>query len=124
MKTRNGFVSNSSSSSFVVSVPQGFTVSLDDLTDSADAWESFSDVDGCVDDDGELTNKAAELVNEELAGLANGKDYHRYSYNSIDVYYVLKTILKENNMVMMELDGPGGDGMDMLIPFYDMREKK
>ncbi len=125
MKFRNGFVSNSSSSSYIVSVPKGFTVSKQYLQnlDLVDMYEEFGEL-GHLGEDDEILQSGVDLINNELASLAEGKTYHRGDWRRINVFWTLREILKDNDMIMMTLDGPGGDGEDIIKPFKDNRKKK
>ena len=123
MKIRNGFVSNSSSSSYIVEVPKGFVITLEDIKDSSEASEEFCDVNECFDENNQLNQKAVDIINSELLSLSNGQVYYRDGWNNKCGFFTLREILKDHNMVIMHLDGPGGDGQDVIIPFEDERKK-
>jgi hypothetical protein len=125
MKFRSGFVSNSSSSSYIVEVPKGFKVTPDELNNDSNLyeWEDFCDIEGCIDEDDNLTQQAADMINKELESLSNGRQYWRDGHYSDDIFWTLRSILEVKNMIIMSMDGPGGDGMDCIIPFKDARKK-
>ncbi|KKM97487.1 hypothetical protein LCGC14_1167380 [marine sediment metagenome] len=117
MKIRNGFVSNSSSSSYIVSVPKDFIVTKDMVTKQAmvDLWEN----EILSDEDDGVNQKALDLINSEIDSLKDGQEVH-----GCDVFWAVQDILEENNMIVMTVDGAGGDGEDSIIPFKDERKNK
>lgn len=126
MKIRNGFVSNSSSSSYIVSVPSGFMVTLDEINNLGNECDDLYENVGLYDEDTyELTQKVADVINEELAKISAGQTYYNGDYNrQYDIFWPLLAILENYNMIVMALDGPGGDGEDEIVPFKDKRIKK
>jgi hypothetical protein len=128
MKVRVGFVSNSSSSSYIVEVPKGFAVTGKDLT-SPSMLEELGESELIDEDFDETTDpmpqKAIDRVNELLGQLASGHTLYRGSWNNpIEVFWGLVELLEKNNLVVMTTDGPGGDGEDVIEPFKDQRKKK
>lgn len=119
MKIRNGFVSNSSSSSFVVSIPKDFVVTKDMVTEQAmiGLWENE-----ILDDEDEVNQKALDLINGEFTQLKAGQSvYAGYGYN---VFWAVQDIIETQDMIVMTMPGPGGDGDDQIVPFKDQRKNK
>lgn len=130
MKIRNGFVSNSSSSSYIVSVPKGFTVTADELkspTILEDLGESnlLDDDENWNEDNITVPQKAVDKVNELFAQLASGKGIYRGDWqNPSNIFWGLVELLEEHDFVVMTTDGAGGDGEDTILPFKDLRKSK
>ena len=120
MKIRNGFVSNSSSSSYIVSVPKDFVVTKDMVTEQAMIvlWE-----DEVLDNEDEVNQEVLDLINSKIDSLKGGHEVHR-SWGESDVFWAVQDILKENNLIIMSVPGAGGDGEDSIIPFEDERKSK
>ncbi|MHA2280244.1 MAG: hypothetical protein ACXAC5_05235 [Promethearchaeota archaeon] len=123
MKVRSGFVSNSSSSSYLVKVPKNFSVDKKKLSNLSqwpmdNLWESE-----ILDKEGEINQKAVDAVNNELDKLKNGHDVYN-GYGGTDIFDVIVEVLDENDCIMMTLDGAGGDGEDLIIAFKDKRKNK
>jgi len=121
MKSRQGFVSNSSSSSYIVQVPKGFQVRAEDLEKYK--LEDIYESEVIAEDDLEA---AAEWLNKYLTMLAEGKEYYRGEYyrSQPDLFNDLMEILEQEGMVVMGVDGTGGSGEDSIIPFKDQRLEK
>jgi len=131
MKIRNGFVSNSSSSSYIVSVPKGFTVTADELqtpTMLEDIGESGFFGDDCEYLDHNnivIPQEAVDKVNELFAQLASGTGlYHGDWQNPCNIFWGLVELLEKHNLIVMVTDGAGGDGEDTIKPFEDLRRSK
>ena len=128
MKIRNGFVSNSSSSSYIVSVPKGFTVTADELTTPTmleELGESGLLGDIVEYDNIEIPQDAVDKVNEFLNQLADGEGIYRGDWrDSIYIFWGLVEILEKHNLIVMITDGAGGDGEDTIEPFEDLRKSK
>lgn len=126
MKIRNGFVSNSSSSSYVVEVPKGFTITADELlSDSMIEELDESGLLGDVEcwDNVEIPQEAVDKVNELFAKLASGKGIYRGNWKDpCQVFWVLVELLEKHNLVVMKSPAPGGDGEDTIVPFEDLRK--
>ena len=120
MKVRNGFVSNSSSSSFVVSVPKDFVVTKDMITEQAmiELWENE-----VLDDEEEVNQKALDLLNQEFTNLKAGQSVYA-GYLGCDIFWSVQCVLDDQNMIVMTMPGPGGDGEDQIVPFKDQRKKR
>lgn len=104
MRIKQGFVTNSSSSSYLVVIPKKFDVDdhhkkileyIDDNSwDEEDSGDTYQDVKLAVT---ELKNRGA-LSQEEF-------------YNA---YYPLKALLDDLGLVIFQMDGTGGDCQGML----------
>ena len=119
MKIRSGFVSNSSSSSFVVQVPEDFVISRNMLTDQVITELAY--YEGLEDDDS-VSQEVLDEMNSEIDRVKAGNALYN-NYNS-RWFMPLVVLLEEQDMVVMTLDGPGGDGEDVITPFRDKRKKK
>ena len=129
MKVRNGFVSNSSSSSFIVEVPKDLSATEDNLRNSTAFDRLRDDPDAFIDEDTEDINlvKFVDKMNEHLQLLRNGNTlYAGYDHRdpeSQSLFWPMYEFLSSENCVVMSVDGAGGDGDDTIIPFKDERKK-
>lgn len=132
MKTRSGFVSNSSSSSFVVEVPRDFKVTHDMLLklDSYEQEELIemsypeeADEDDIDWDNLQFSQKAIDAINADIDSLKHGGSCYR-GYGGTNLFWAVKGIMSQQNFIVMTLDGPGGDGEDIITAFHDERKKK
>ncbi len=125
MKIRLGFVSNSSSSSYIIDkVPKKLVIKKDTFVNMPDALGDLCDL---IEDDDEansgiLPDEIVDELNSLLDKLKNNKSICKD--NHYEYFDPILELLKENDLIMMTLDGPGGDGEDLLIPFEDERKKK
>jgi len=121
MKIRNGFVSNSSSSSYIVSVPKGFVVTKNMISEEAmdELWENE-----ILDDEGKINKKALKLINAAFNTLKSGKIVYSNDFGGCDVFWTVQCVLEDQNMIVMSVPGAGGDGEDAIMPFKDERKTK
>ena len=122
MKVRSGFVSNSSSSSFLVSVPKGFKVTMNDIVKCDNVDEMYENDDFYDEDNDCLKPEAVDAVNDVLKSIANGNSYSNWDGSA--PVFLIHDILDKNDMIIMDLPGAGGDGEDTIVPFKDKRKKK
>jgi hypothetical protein len=122
MKIRNGFVSNSSSSSFLIdSIPATLKIEKDSFVNDDASLEELCDI--INEDDNELlADDIVDKFNNYLESLRLGRPI--YHDNVGELFMPLLNFLESNNLVMMTMDGAGGDGEDTIIPFKDRRIKK
>lgn len=127
MKIRSGFVSNSSSSSYIVKVPKKFKITAKTLSDGALTSLTECEELEYSEEDEELTEKGLKdgigLLNNALDELKAGRAIHRYN-TEYAVFLALRDVLEDNNHVVMVSDGAGGDGEDVIMPFKDRRKAK
>ena len=102
MKVRSGFVSNSSSSSYIVEIPKDFKIEI----------ERWGDID--LDEMVEESNKALDIFHANKY-IHRGYDIERRAF------WGLVEILRDNKFVVMSVDGSGGDGEDNIMAFQDER---
>ena len=91
MKIRNGFVSNSSSSSYVVFIPDNFSVDCKKFAEDYDYDELDVDV---------LEDMVTELKNG--SGL--------YSQDNYSEYEAIVDVLREKDLIVLAIDGGPDDG--------------
>jgi hypothetical protein len=103
MKIRQGFVSNSSSSSFVVYVPKNFELT-DEIMEIA--INTADEID--IDDENEL-NTFKENVVYAIDSLKSGKSIHEYDID-YDVFNSVYEILEKNNLIVTSINGGPDDG--------------
>jgi len=120
MKLRNGFVSNSSSSSFIVQIPKNFVVTKEMVTGQAmvELWENE-----ILDDEDTVNQKALDFLNTQIDLLKNGHELYA-GYRGCDAFWAVQEILEAQDMIVMTMPGPGGDGEDVIVPFKDQRKKR
>ena len=102
MKTRNGFVSNSSSTSFVVWLPKGFDLSC-------------VNIDEQVEVDYYVTK---EQIEKALNALISGKTISEY--DGVGVYYACSEILKDFVLATLSTSSDAGE----IIAVSTLRMKK
>jgi len=120
MKIRSGFVSNSSSSSFVVSVPKDFVVTKDMISEQGmvELWENE-----LIDEEDIVSQRALDYLQSQVDILKSGSTLYA-GYRGCDAFWAVQNLLEEQDMIVMTLDGPGGDGEDIITPFKDQRKRR
>lgn len=99
MKTRKGFVSNSSSTSFVVAIPASFKVTAADV-------EKLDDM-GEVEDQG--SDKVAKMLNKAISEICKGNVLMQDDgEDNYWLFPLLEQVLEQ--FVIAETDSAGGDG--------------
>ena len=94
MKRRNGFVSNSSSSSFVILMGKGFN-----LTDE--------DIQKAITEAGDEDRVSIADVRADFEVLKNGRTVWDYDNKA---YYSTKQVCKNKNIIIGSVDGGPDDG--------------
>lgn len=122
MKVRSGFVSNSSSSNYIVEVPKDFVVNEEMLSKSDSIMDELW-MEEILDEEGEINKKAVDLINNKFNQLKNGKNI-RFEYDGPNLFQVLIEILEKNDFVIMTTPGYSGSGEDVIMPLKDRRKKK
>ena len=112
MKIRNGFVSNSSSSSFVVLLPKDFESQIGNLDLS-----EYDNGDGTFGDDGETTEAK---IRKELLELVRSKSL--WAEESYAEYQVIEEIMRELDLIIAVVDG-GPDESKITVADADKVQK-
>jgi hypothetical protein len=113
MKIRSGFVSNSSSSSYIVEIPKDFKIEKDKISEEAKSeMERWDNVD---------LDEAIEKLKRALNTFHTNGYVHRGYDIDRRVFLGFIKILRNNNFIVMSVDGSGGDGEDSIIAFEDER---
>ena len=110
--TRTGKVS------YTVNVPKDFTVNKEMLSDLSD-WA----LEGLGEALDETDKESLDLINSELDKLKNGNELYA-GWGGTQIFELIAELLEKNNLVVMVVDGAGGDGEDTIVPFKDKRKKK
>ena len=122
MKIRNGFVSNSSSSSFVVLLPEDFDVkkhvdaNFEESVDVGDILEHY-DAPEDIDEEAYAKEKTVTILNKFI------KEKCVYNYDSTVPYYTIMQILEDYIIVEMEA-GSGDSGEGTLLDKEDINKIK
>ena len=121
MKIRSGFVSNSSSSSFIASCGDKFGSGVKRLPLNTKKDIEFGKyVIGTFS--GEYTSFNDEELNEFIAAMRNGKNFLAgYSYNS-ELEQIVKIFIDEDNMLAFEVLFGDFDPEDYRSDFEDNEE--
>jgi len=93
MKIRSGFVSNSSSSSYVVFIPDNFSVDCNKLAEDADSQYDELDVD---------------VLEDMVMDLKNGSGL--YSQDNYSEYEAIVDVLREKDLIVITIDGGPDEG--------------
>lgn len=110
MKVRNGFVSNSSSTSFVVLIPSDFDIDKVDFTSLEDY-----DEDDCTEED--IKTAFAELIQDGWIW-----DGSMWDDQLSSTFYPLVEILED--FVILKIDGPSGYGRIILLKSEEISKIK
>lgn len=103
MKIRNGFVSNSSSSSFVVLVPTKFDV---------DQYFTQETIDGCDGDFEAYLDEEDNFNYDQLRTDVRQMLTHRslWAEENYDLYNVIHDVMKKAGLQLTSIDTGSGDG--------------
>jgi hypothetical protein len=100
MKTRKGFVSNSSSTSFVVAIPDKFNITAADV-------DKLDDCYGEVEVKG--SDKVAKMLNKAISTICKGNVLMQDDgEDNYWLFPLLEQVLEQ--FVIAETDSAGGDG--------------
>jgi hypothetical protein len=111
VKIRSGFVTNSSSVTYIVAVPDNFTISLIEMNKSFDN----GDFDIFIGDTPENRQKILDDILLKIDDLKNGKMVHQDDCNFNESYNILRECLYNNDLVIHGIDS-NSDGDSKIIP--------
>ena len=122
MKIRNGFVSNSSSSSFVVLLPENFleNVEYDKIVEKQD--EDFpieifkSLVEKFIDDGGMCNEEIYDFLNENQ----DDNDYDDDDYDDYDFYDILYDLIQP--YIIADMEGGPDEGQIIVADINKVKE--
>lgn len=104
MRIKQGFVTNSSSSSYLVIIPKKF-----DIDDHSEKLLEYIDENSWDEEDPGETYRDVKLAFAELKNRGELSQYEFYN-----AYNPLKELLDKLGFVIFEMSGTGGDGEGML----------
>lgn len=107
MKTRNGFVSNSSSTSFVILLPENFDVETD--VNWEDIKDSLYEYDKNVEESARIPKTKEAIKTLIKKGYVDG-------YDDGDDVYALEKALKKYIVAEIETGGGGDDAAILVSP--------
>jgi len=126
VKIRHGFVSNSSSTNFIVVVPKDFKLTIKDLEKDEDILDALyeDEIIDCSDDTEEyiVTQEAVDDLNSHLNVLK--KEDGEIYQGDVPAFQAIVEILEKRNFVVMRMDNNFGGGEGLILPFVDQRLKK
>lgn len=111
MKIRSGFVTNSSSVTYIVTMPDTFTISLIEMNKLFDN----GDFDIFGPDTPENRQQILEDVLSQVDNLKKGQMVHQEDCNFNESFNVLRECLHEHDLVIQGIDS-NSDGDNMIIP--------
>lgn len=114
MKIRHGFVSNSSSTAFVILVPKDFALTKEEISEFKDSYNECCD----NEDEIELSDADAIRIFNEIISCDNYND--RYGGNVSS--YVIKGIFHKRGLVINSIQTGPDDGSEIMFVHQDKIE--
>lgn len=116
MKIKTDFVTNSSSTAYVVYIPKKFIITEDEMLNLMylDELDVFKD----EEDETKRTQMIVQLGFQILEELKNGKNFHGMDYDeddNRDKFNIAHSICSKYNFILDDIETGGGDGNDVII---------
>lgn len=113
MKIKCDFVTNSSSTCYVVFVPPDFELNEREVR-SSQGYKDWDKWDRDMDNAEENTEYFIDAMNEGLTMLKRGESVWRDELRT--GFFGLTSILEERGLQLISVDMSGGDGSDQIVP--------
>jgi hypothetical protein len=115
MKIKHTFITNSSSTAYLIFIPDSFKIDHDEI-ENVVRFEILDLIHPKMRPVDDMVDQIIDDIETELEQLRNGEQYTHYDFSEEELVFwrSILTICEKNNLIMSDIDLPT-DGGDYLI---------